>query len=55
MFLDGFDSDILDVKNLKKYGVLIFIFDSKMEMWWRMEVIVSFGKFGELRYVKFFY
>lgn len=52
-FLDDFDSDILDVKDLKKYGVLIFIFDSKMEMWGRMEYIVKFGNFGDLNYVKF--
>lgn len=51
-FLDGSDSDTPDVKDLKKHGVLIFISDSKMETWGRMEYIAKFGKFGDSNYVK---
>lgn len=51
-FLDDSDSDTPDVKDLKKHGVLIFISDSKMETWGRMEYIAKFGKFGDSNYVK---
>lgn len=51
-FLDDSDSDTPDVKDLKKHGVLIFIADSKMETWGRMEYIAKFGKFGDSKYVK---
>lgn len=51
-FLDASDSDTPDVKDLKKHGVLIFISDSKMETWGRMEYIAKFGKFGDSNYVK---
>lgn len=41
------DPSISDIKDLEKYGVLIFIFDDNIGMGLRIKSIKECGKFGE--------
>lgn len=48
------DLNIFDIKDLEKYGVLIFIFDNDIGMGLRIKYIKECGKFGEFNFVFFF-
>lgn len=48
------DLSIFDIKDLEKYGVLIFIFDNNIEIGVRIKIIKECGKFGKFNYGFFF-
>lgn len=53
VFISG-DLSLFDIKDLEKYGVLIFIFDDNIGMVLRIMFIEECGKFGKFNYVFFF-
>lgn len=46
------DPPISDIEDLEKHGVLIYVSDTyRIEVGWRMNLIIKSGKFGEARCV----